>query len=780
MINKSSSIINIGGLSVGIAVVMLIGLWIHNELSYDKYHKNYDRITQVWQHINYNGSISSQAANPGVLAEAIRNEYGSDFKYVLQASWIRDHVLSYGDQVFKKSGIHFEPEVADMLNLKILSGTKDGLKEVNSILLSQSVAQIFFGTENPIGKTLKLDNKIDVEVTGVYEDLPDTTSLNAMGFILTWELYLSQSPWIKNMNNPWSSNFSQTFAQLADHVVLENVSQKIRNIKLDKVSEGERKFKPQVFLHPMSKWHLYSKFENGVNIGGRIEDVWLFGIIGFFVLLLACINFMNLSTAQSEKRAKEVGIRKVIGSKRIQLIVQFFSESLLIALFSFILSIVLIILILPFFNRLAESNIDILWNIPLFWIIGIGLILFTGILAGIYPALYLSSFKPIKVLKGTIQFGKYASLPRKILVVSQFAISVILIIGTGVVYEQINHAQNRPLGYEKNGLVSVESSPERHKHLSAIRSTLITEGVIIELTESLGPVTANWNTNGNIGWDGKDPNFAVDFPNNAVNYEYGKTVEWKIKEGRDFSKEFGTDSLAFVINESAVKFMKMENPIGKKMYWGKTPYTVIGVVEDLLVQSPYDPVRGSIYHLSKWEQNVITLRLNPTKSTKESLRKIESVLRAHNPGLPVNISFIDEEFAKKFRNEKRIGELSLFFTLLAIFISCLGIFGLALYIVEQRKKEIGIRKVLGASVFYLWKLLSKDFAVMVILACSISIPIAYYLMGEWLQKFDYRTSISWWMFGVAFIGSICITLLTVSFHTIKAANENPIKSLKIE
>ena len=778
--NKSSSIINIGGLSVGMAVVLLIGLWIHNELSFDKDYKNYDRIVQVWQHISYNSKISSQSANPSVMSEAIRNEYGSDFKYVVQASWDRDHVLNYNNKVYTKTGNYFEPEVTEMLDLNMLHGDKDGLKKINSILLSQSVAQTLFGTDNPIGKILKLDNRVDVEVTGVYEDLPEGTSFNAMKFILTWKLYLNQNEWVKNMSHPWGSNNSQTFAQLSDNVVLEDVSHKIRNIKLEKISEGDKRFNPQVFLHPMSKWRLFSKFENGVNTGGRIENVWSFGIIGLFVLLLACINFINLSTAQSEKRAKEVGIRKSIGSKRIQLIIQFFSESLLIALFSFIVSIVLVVLILPFFNRIAESNIGVLWNNPLFWITGIGLSLFTGTLAGIYPAIYLSSFKPIKVLKGTIQFGRFASLPRKVLVVFQFSISVILIIGTIIVYEQINYAQDRPLGYDKNGLVSVNSTYERNKQLSVIRSTLINDDAIIDLTESFAPVTAVWNTNGNISWDGKDPNFAVDFPNTAVNYEFGKTIGWKVKDGRDFSRDFGTDSLAFIINEAAVEFMEMEEPVGKTMYWGRQPVTIIGVVEDLMVQSPYNQVRPSIYHLSTGANNVITLRLNPTKSTKESLSKIESVFKTHNPGLPVNISFVDEEYAKKFGNEKRIGELTLFFTILAIFISCLGIFGLALYVAERRKKEIGIRKVLGASILYLWKMLSKDFVVLVIIACTISIPIAYFIMNGWLQKFEYRTSISWWIFGITFLGTICITLFTVSFQAIKAAISNPIKSLQTE
>ena len=780
LINKSSSMINIGGLSVGMAVTMLIGLWIYTELSFDKHHENYDHIAQVWQHNNYNGNIGSQVSNPAAMAGAIRDDFGSDFKYVLQSSWTNDLALSFGDKVFFKTGNYMEPEVAEMLTLKMLRGNRDGLKEMHSIFLSESVAKVFFGSEDPIGKTVRLNNEIDVNVTGVYEDLPENSSFKALEIILPWDLYLSQNSWIKEMDNPWGSNFTQTYVQLADHAIFDEVSKKIKNVKLDRVQEEGKKYNPEVFLHPMSKWHLYSNFENGVNKGGRIDNVWLFALIGIFVLLLACINFMNLSTARSEKRAKEVGIRKAIGSSRLQLIMQFFSESILIAMLAFAFSILLVVLISPYFNQMADSKISVLWTNPSFWGIGIGFSILTGVIAGVYPALYLSSFNPVKVLKGTLQMGKYATIPRKILVVSQFAISITLIIGTIVVYQQINHAQNRPLGYEKNGLITVSSNEETHKHIAAIRSTLIDDGAIIEMTESQSPMTAVWNTNGGIEWEGKDPNFAVDFPNNSVNYEFGKTIGWEIKEGRDFSRDFGTDSLAFIMNESAVTFMGIEDPLGKIIRWNDEPYTIIGVVKDMLIQSPYKPVRPSLFHLSLEEENIFTLKLNPARSAQESISKIEAVFLSHNPAIPFVADFVDEEFAEKFGNEKRIGKLAAFFTFLAIFISCLGLFGLASFVAEQRTKEIGIRKVLGASVVRLWKMLSKDFVLLVFIACMIAVPIAYYTMDNWLQKFDYHTTISWWVFGLACIGALAITLITVSYQAVKAALSNPVKSLRTE
>ncbi|MDW3647191.1 MAG: FtsX-like permease family protein [Bacteroidia bacterium] len=778
--NKGFSAINVGGLSVGMAVTILIGLWIFSELSFNKNFENYDRIVQVWQHNNYNGLIGSQVSNPAAMGEAIRSEYGDHFEHVLQASWNNNRALAYGDKLFFESGNYFESGVTEMLSLDMVWGGRNGLDEVNSILLSESVAEVFFGEENPVGKIIRLDNKVDLSVGGVYKDLPETSTFYTMKFILPWKLYLSQNPWIEKMENPWGSNFTQTFAQLTEQADVAYVSTLLKDIKLNRVSEGGKKFKPEVFLLPMSRWHLYSNFENGINTGGRIDNVYLFGIIGIFVLLLACINFMNLSTARSEKRAKEVGIRKAIGSLRIQLVSQFFSESILISFIAFLFSIILVILILPYFNLLADSKISILWTNPYFWLLGILFSFLTGILAGVYPALYLSSFNPVTVLKGAIKTGKTRAIPRKILVVSQFAISITLIIGTFIVYQQIKHAQNRPLGYQKDGLITVGTNPETHKHLEVIRNSLINAGAIVEMTEAQSPITAVWNTNGGIEWEGKDPDFAVDFPNNSVNYEYGKTIGWNIIEGRDFSRDFGMDSLAFIVNKSAADFMGMEDPIGKQLRWNDKAYTIIGMVEDMLIQSPYKPVRPSLFHLSTEEENVFILKLHPEKNPLESLQKIEKVFLSHNPAIPFDAEFVDEEFAKKFGNERRIASLAAFFTALAIFISCLGLFGLASYVAEQRTKEIGIRKVLGASVPRLWQLLSKDFIGLVLIACFIAVPLAYYFMHEWLHKYDYHTSISWWVFLIACLGALSITLLTVSYQAIKAATANPIQSLRAE
>ncbi|WP_207515162.1 ABC transporter permease [Longitalea luteola] len=778
--SKTSSFINISGLAVGLTVTILIALWIKDEVSYDTYHKNYDRITQVMQHQLFNGKWQTQVANPAVMGPEIRRLYGNDFKYVVQSSWNTLMGLACGDKIFGKQGRYMEPEATDMLSLKILKGSKNGLKDMNSIMLSQSVANAIFGDADPIGRLLRLENKTNVKVTGVYENLPDNTSFRDMEFILPWQLYLSMNPWIEKMENPWGSNFTQTYAQVADHVNIEKVSAKIRNVKLNNLDEHGKRYKPVVFLHPMSKWHLYGDFKEGVNVGGRIETVWLFGIIGIFVLLLACINFMNLSTARSEKRAKEVGIRKTVGSARTQLIAQFFSESVLTALIAFMISILLAALLMPFFNSVAEKKMVIPWNDPLFWFAGLGLSVLTGLLAGLYPALFLSSFQPVKVLKGTFRAGRYASLPRKVLVVAQFTISIILIIGTIVVYKQINLGMNRPIGYNRDGLITHRVSEELHKHFEAIRNDLKNAGVIVEMTESGSPTTGVWNTNGGFDWPGKDPNLGVDFPNNAVTHEYGKTVGWKIKQGRDFSRAFATDTSAFILNESAVAFIGLKDPVGKVIRWEDKPFTVIGVVEDMLVESPYKPVRAALFHISPEQQNLFIMRINPNRSAKDALSAIEAVLKKHDPSSPFKADFTDEEFAKKFGNEKRIGTLATSFAMLAIFISCLGLFGLTSFMAEQRVKEIGIRNVLGASILNIWQLLTKDFILLVILSCLIAIPLALYYMSTWLQKYDFRTNLSWWVFAVAAIGALIITMITVSFQAIKAALANPVKSLRTE
>ncbi|MEA5402316.1 ABC transporter permease [Arcicella sp. DC2W] len=779
--NKVYSFINIGGLAVGMAVAMLIGLWIHDELSFNKYHKNYDKIAQVMQHQTFNGEVGTQTSNPYLLGAEIREKYGSDFKFVLMSSGRSKHILKFGDKKLSIRGEYIEADAPEMLSLKMLKGTNNGLKDPSSILINESTAKAFFGDANPLFKSFKIDNKFNLKVTGVYEDIPHNSDFHDLAFIAPWDLYIKNENWDEKLSNPWRSNAFQTYAQLADNADVDKVSAKIKNVKLNKVDKANAAFKPEVFLHPMKKWHLYSAFKNGVNTGGQIEFVWLFAIIGIAVLLLACINFMNLSTARSEKRAKEVGVRKAIGSIRGQLITQFLTESFLVVMIAFILSLLLVELSLPTFNEIADKKISILFTNPLFWLLGLGFSLITGFVAGSYPALYLSSFQPVKVLKGTFRIGHFASMPRKVLVVMQFTVSITLIIGTIIVFNQIQFAKNRPIGYNKDGLLAMfVNNQELIQHYNAIRNDLIKTGAVSEMSESSSPTTGVWAINNGYDWKGKDPNVQGNFGTVAVTHDFGKTVGWQFKEGRDFSRAFSTDSTGVVLNEAAVKFMGMKQVIGETMKVDGKPYKIIGVVKDMVMNSPYQPALRTVFILDyKWI-NIINIKINPKVNSSEALSKIESVFKKYAPDSPFDYWFVDDDYNLKFLNEVRIGKLTSFFAVLAIFISCLGLFGLASFVVEQRTKEIGIRKVLGATVLNLWTLLSKEFVLLVLISLLTAVPIAYYYMNNWLQSYEYRTEIPWWIFALSGLGALIITLLTVSFQAIKAALANPVKSLRTE
>jgi len=778
--NKAHSLINIAGLSVGMAVAILIGLWIWDEISFDKVTPNSSHVAQVIQNVNNNGEEDTWFYVPFPLGEELRRSYGSNFKYVVTATDGWSHILTVGDKNLTKNGAYMEPQAPALLGLTMLNGTVDGLNDPTSILLSQSVAKTYFGDANPINKVLKIDNKRDVKVTGVYKDLPQNSTFNDLQIILPWQQFVNTSG-INTWDNPWRPNSFKVYVQLADNADMASVSLKIKDVKMHNVHKDEYVHKPQLFLHPMSRWHLYGDYKGGVNTGGRVQYVWLFGIIGLFVLLLACINFMNLSTARSEKRAKEVGIRKAVGSLRMQLVKQFYSESILVALLAFVLALALVQLLLPFFNQVADKKMAILWASPMFWLLGVGFSLITGIIAGSYPAFYLSSFQPVKVLKGTFKAGRFAAVPRKVLVVLQFTVSVILIIGTIVVFQQIQFARNRPIGYSRNGLVMIGLvTPDIHNHFDAVKDELLKTGAVLSLAESESATTNVGSTNSGFDWKGKDPGLAVDFPNTEVSVDFGKTVGWQFVAGRDFSKDFPSDSTAFVINETAAKYMHLKNPVGEIIRWDGQPFTVVGVIKDMVMESPYAPVRPGIFHTSSGLENFTIIKMNPAVSAKTALAKIEATFKKYNPAQPFDYQFADAEFAKKFGDEERVGKLASFFAILAIFISCLGLFGMASFMAEQRTKEIGVRKVLGASVFNLWGMLSKDFVVLVVISLIIAGPTAYYFMTNWLLGYQYHTTIAWWVFATAGGGALLITILTVSYQSIKAALANPVKSLKSE
>lgn len=782
--NKRYSAINIGGLAVGMTVAMLIGLWLHDELSVNKSFQNYDRIAQVMRNRAVNGKMDTRAGLPIPLAQSLKTNYGDSFKHVELAWWTSWHTLTLHNQVFSKSGKFMTPGAPEMLSLTMLEGSRDGLQEPASILLSASLSKALFGEANPLHKTLTLDNMMTVNVTGVYEDIPAGNTFDDVQFIAPWDLYAASTNWVNEAKDEWTNTSFEIYVELTPQATMADVSAKIRNL-LARNTRTDAAQKPEVVLYPMSRWHLYSDWKNGVNEGGRIQFVWLFSIIGVFVLLLACINFMNLSTARSVNRAKEVGVRKAIGSRRNELIVQFFSESLLVVTIAYGASILLAYGSVPFFNRLADKHIAIPVNSPLFWLCGLGFTLLTGLVAGSYPALYLSSFRPVAVLKGTFQASNGVALSRRVLVVIQFTVSIVLIIGTLVVYQQIQHAKNRPIGYSRNGLISLLLNvPHYEQHRETVRNELIKSGAVLDVGESESPLTEVRSTNGGFDWAGKDPTLQVNFGTIGISHEFGKTVGWQFKQGRDFVRQLASDSLGLVLNESAVAFTGLRDVLGQTITWSGNGFSVrfhvIGVIKDMVMDSPYEQTKPSVFFISQQPGKFLTMRLNPERSPQASLATIGDVLKAHLPEAPFNYTFVDQEYGQKFRSEERIGQLATLFSGLAIFISCLGLFGLASFIAEQRTKELGIRKVLGASVYTLWQLLSKDFVGLVLLAFLIATPVAYFSLNNWLQQYPYHTEISWWIFVVTGAGAFLITLLTVSYQSIKAALTNPVKSLRSE
>jgi putative ABC transport system permease protein len=781
--NRIYSFINIMGLAIGMAVVMLIGLWIRDELNYNKDFANYERIVQVMLTQTHGNDTRTNESVPQPLAADMRTRYGADFKKVSLASWNSLHIMVVGDKQLSRQGMFVEPDMINILALRTADGRKLVLDDPSSILISQSIAKALFGSEEATGKALKFDDSTVFKVAGVFPDLPFNSAFREVNYFAPWANYEATHYWVQHSKSNWAEASFQTFALLQDRADLAQTAAKVK----DEMNGHELTDKPVLLLHPMSNWHLRNNFWNGKNVGGAIVFVWMFGVIGGFVLLLACINFMNLSTARSEKRAKEVGIRKSVGSLRAQLIGQFLGESVFIAVLSFGLSLLLVQLALPWFNSVADKQMHILWESPAFWGIALGGTLLAGLIAGSYPAFYLSSFNPVKVLKGTFKAGRWSALPRQVLIVVQFTVSVALIIGTIIIFQQILFVKNRPIGYSREGLITVPVvNGDLDVHYNALRQELTRSGAVANVAASSSPTTDVWNNQSGFKWDGKDPNMTPSFAVFFSTFDYGATVDWQLVEGRDFSRNYPTDSTAMILNESAVKYMGLKKPIGALVSYvagnGDPRYFhVIGVVKDMVAQSPFAPVKQSVFMIDDDSyMNVITVKMNPKMSASEALGIIGPIFKKYNPSAPFEYKFNDEEYARKFALEMRIGNLAGFFTILAIFISCLGLFGMASFMAEQRIKEIGVRKVLGASVPHLWALLSRDFLVLVGLSFFIAVPLAYRVMHSWLMRYEYRVAISVWVFVVTMVLAMVITLATVSWQAIRAAMANPVRSLRTE
>lgn len=774
--NKGYSAINILGLAMGMAVALLIGLWVRYEWSFDDFHENRANIVRVMRKTYFNDSKGTQSGIMLPLATELRTNF-SEVKYVSRVDWGDKHSLVTGDQKLSRPGHYADPDFLKMFTFPLVKGNVEKvLKNPYSIVLTESLAKAMFGNAEPLGKVIRVDNQFDVMVTGVLKDIPKNSSFQ-FDYLMPYELNIATSDFVRGALDQWGNNFLQTVVQLNDGVTPEAFSGRIANLVRQKMKDKQESL---LFGHPMAKWHLFGEFKDWVNTGGAIEYVRLFGVIGVLVLLIACINFMNLSTARSEKRAREVGIRKAVGSQRQQLIAQFLTESMLTALMGFVIAVVIVELALPYLKSVGFENITFNFSdIPLMAVAFAGCVV-TGLLAGSYPALYLSGFVPVKVLKGTFQVGKAANLPRKILVVTQFTFSIALIIGTVIVFQQIQHAKSRPMGYNPEKLIWLSLSSDLQKNFFPMKTELMASGYVEAVSKTSSPMTGVYNQWEGFSWPGKDPQSQRLFTVVMVDPSYYTAAGLKLKQGRFFAEKMLTDSNAIVLNEASVKLMGFKNPVGSHVKFGDEDMTVIGVTKNVIQQNPYDEVQPAIMLMRPYFTFQGLIRFKNGSDIKKALAAIQPIIEKYNPSYPFEYRFVDDEYDQKFRSEDQIGQLAGIFAVLAILISCLGLFGLASFMAERRTKEIGVRKVLGASISQLWLLLSRDFVLLVLISCGIASPLAYYFLQNWLAKYNYHIDISPFVFLGAAAAAVLVTLATISFQSIKAALMNPVKSLRSE
>jgi len=777
--SKGFSFINITGLAIGMASAILILLWIQNEISYDNFHKNKDRIYEVWNRVPIDGKLSCWNSVSALTARVLEKDLPEVERAVRVVS-SNSVLISIGDKKLIKSGNMVDTSFLQMFSFPMLKGNPvTALNDIHSIVLTEKAAKSLFGNEDALGKVVRLKNEEDFTVTGVVKDLPNNTRFN-FEFLIS----MSNLKYRDGQDLGWNDNSTPTYVMLKPNVSFAPVAAKIKGLK-QKYSDEAKSMKWELFLYPLNRWRLYSSFTNGAeDNGGRSTFIKLFGIIAGFILLIACINFMNLSTARSEKRAKEVGIRKVVGARKSSLISQFIGESVFLAFLAGILAIIIVQISLPGYNQLTDKKLFIDFGSINTWLAFIGFILFTGLLAGSYPALFLSSFQPVKVLKGTFQKTNALVTPRKALVVLQFTFAIILIICTIIIKQQINYAGNRATGYNKDNLVYHFMTGDIPKNYTLIKNELLVSGIAKSITKTNSPLTERWSNGWGQNWEGKDPNEKTSFDRYLSDEGLGVTAGLQFIQGRDLDlKQFPTDSTGLIINESSLKVMKFKEPIGKIVGDLGINWHIVGVIKDFILTSPYEPTRPILICGAKsrfMRFNVVQIKLNGNNAMADNLKKTEAIFKKYNPEYPFDVRFVDEEYARKFEDEELQGTLAALFAGLTIFISCLGLFGLATYMAENRTKEIGVRKVLGASVTRITALLSKDFVTLVIISFIIAVPLAYWGMYKWLQDYEYRVIIQWWVFAVACFLSVAIALLTVSFQAIKAAIANPVKSLRTE
>jgi putative ABC transport system permease protein len=773
--SKAYSAINVLGLAAGMAVALLIGLWVHNEYSYDKFLPGYQQLYRVQRNFNSNGDTLTFRTTSLKLADVLRTQV-PEIEAVAESDWMGPHGLMVDDKKIYLRGAHIGSDFLTMFSYPLLKGNAHtALLDPYSIVLTETAARALFGDADPINKTVRFDNKNDLKVTGLLKDVPGNSTIQ-FSFLVPFSYVEQIYPDVKTSRTAsFSNNGYQLFVKLKPGIKLEQVAGKIRDIEHTE-RDNINAMNSYVTLQPLERWHLYSNYVNGKDTGGFLQYVKIFTLIGALVLLIACINFINLTTARSEKRAREVGVRKVLGSQRKDLILQFLAESFLLTIVAFIFALVFVQLALPAFNTLTGTTLIIPVGSIGFWIAMLGGILITAIIAGSRPAFYLSSFVPVKVLKGKMNTGRASSPLRKILVVLQFSSSVALIISTVIIYQQIQHAKNRPSGYDLNRLMISNMNSDLHRNYTAIKNELIEKGIVSSVSTASSPATDVYWHSDIDRWQGKKAGETVEMGIIFVSEDYFKTIGMSLVEGRNFKGVY--DSTSVIFNEAGIRRMRLVNPISQKIGWNEKEFNVAGIAKDALMLSPFTGADPTMFVCTPELQDHLLYRLSPGISTQKAIAELTAVFNKYSPAYPYQYSFADESYAAKFRLEMLIGKLSALFAALAVIISCLGLFGLAAYVAEQRTKEIGIRKVLGASVSQVWLLLSKDFIVLVLISCIIASPVAFYFLQGWLETYSYRVNIGAGVFLISAFMAIFIALITISFQAIRAALMNPVKSLK--
>lgn len=771
--NKGYSAINIAGLAVGIAAVWIIALWVQNQLQYDNFYTQTDRIYKLWDRYTDEGQVNVGDITAGPAAIALKEEY-PEVEHAARIYWSSDRLLTYGDKSLKSNGNEVDPSFLPLFDFPLVSGsTTNALDGQRNIVLTEKLAKSLFGDADPLGKIVTLDNEDPYQVTAILQNLPNQTDFDFS--------YLIPLENTKTYSTNWNTKTYYTYIRLRPGTDVEAFNKKIAPLVRKHASDLKYS---SLFLYPIAKMHLYSRFENGIPVGGKIEEVRLVAGIGLLILCIACINFINLSTARSQKRAKEIGVRKVVGAGKRNLIGQFLTESVLIAVVAGMLAMGMSFMALPLFNQVLDKPLSAAAIHPLIGLGLVGFILGIGLLAGIYPAFVLSAFQPVKTLKGFIQKSNYTLNLREVLVVLQFGIAVVLIVATLIVRLQIRHASERNVGYSTSQLLEIPLEGDAIKHYEAIKAELLRSGAANGVTRTGWSITMNASSaSGNFSWEGATPEQEKNmfFELARAESDFIKTVGLTLADGRDLDyAHLPADSSSVLLNETALKTMGLENPVGKYLKWGDNTYTIIGVFKDFISGSPYRDVTPMLVYASKnWMRNMV-VRTDEQRSMQQNLHTIEEIVKKFNPAYPFSYQFVDQQYAKKFSDQEQMASLSFIFSLLAISISCLGLFGLASYIAETRTKEIGIRKVLGASVSGIVGLLSKDFVKLVGVAVVIASPVAWWAMSNWLEDFAYRIEIQWWMFAIAGLAAVLIALLTVSGQAIKAALANPVESLRDE